>query len=235
MIVFQSQMVPQTEGWLKFSIWCTPLTPLQCGSVDQYICYVSDLRDYLLQCKGHNVPSGLPLNTLLYTVWASAGIDYGLIIMAAPSVPPHAGSRCRLGLVNIPLLLPRLCFIRRPFSICGGCFVFAAVFDGAGQPRHWQWWIPDLRRLVHNELGREHRLRQAAGFTHMPLPGTAACHMPPCRQKDAGGSPQASPMPPPPRLFLCLRLMAFRVAETQQQTLMAASWSIASYLYCLQA
>lgn len=55
-----------------------------------------------------------------------------------PSVPPHAGSCCRLGLVNIPLLLPRLCFIRRPFSICGGCFVFAAVFDGAGQPKHWQ-------------------------------------------------------------------------------------------------
>lgn len=112
--------------------------------------------------------------------------------MAAPSVPPHTGSCCRLGLVNIPLLLPRLCFIRRPFSICGGCFVFAAVFDGAGQPRHWQWWIPDLRRLVHNELGCEPRPRQAAGITHVPLPGTAACHMPPCRQEDAGGCPQAS-------------------------------------------
>lgn len=155
--------------------------------------------------------------------------------MAAPSVPPDADSRCRLGLVNIPLLLPRLCFIQRPFSICGGCFVFAAVFDGAGQPRHWQWWIPDLRRLVHNELGREPRPRQAAGITHVPLPGTAACHMPPFRHEDAGGSPQASPTPPPHRLFLCLRLMAFHVAETQQQTLMAASWSIASYLYCLQA
>lgn len=187
------------------------------------------------QCKGHKIPPGLLLNALSHTVWATAGIHYGLIIMAAPSVPPHADSRCRLGLVNIPLLLPRLCFIRRPFSICGGCFVFAAVFDGAGQPRHWQWWIPDLRRLAHNELGCEPRPCRAAGVTHVPLPGTAACHMPPCRHEDAGGSPQASLMPPPPRLYFCLRLMAFHVAETQQQTLMAASWSIASYLYCLQA
>lgn len=151
----------------------------------------------------------------------------------SPLAPPFRSARCRPSLVNIPLLFCA-CFIRSPFSICGGCFVFAAVFDSAAQSRPWQWWILDLRCLAHNELGPCLKIslgparRQAVPAD----PGQVRHRNAPPGRRDAGGSPQASQM------SLCLtatRLADRHRKEARNTQQLTASWSITLYLYCLKA